>query len=160
MNPFPSIDEQTKPIGLFEPPLRKPLYMHPPKYSNPNINPNPIYSGPDWTPNFEEKIDVESDSVRLALYVLGISKAEYNSMSIQELKEQKRIDLQTSHIYALNILIHYKKNSKLILPQLSPIKHKSNFDFNSMEINNGSYGFTKDTNFSPNAKIYPEFDNF
>lgn len=125
--------------------------MNPSKYSNPKINSNPNYSGPDWTPDFEEKFDIEYDSIGLALCVLGISKAEYNSMNIQELKQKKRIDCETSHIYALNILIYYKKNQKFILPQLSPVKHKSNF--NLSDKNNYSSS-------SINSKIFPELDDF
>jgi hypothetical protein len=80
-------------------------------------------SKPDWTPDFSEKIDVIGDTINLALYTLGMSRSEYNSSDISNLKSQRRIDCSSEKIWALNILIYYKKNTNVNLPDLSPIKH-------------------------------------
>ena len=81
---------------------------------------------PDWTPNFSENIDIEHNSVNLALNILNMSKSSYNSMTIQELKSKRIIDCSSTTINALNILIYYKQNSKSFLPTISPIQQKKN----------------------------------
>jgi hypothetical protein len=58
----------------------------------------------------------------LALSVLGMSKSEYNGMTVNQLKGLRRIDCDNNNIYAVNILIYYKQNSKnLSFPQINPI---------------------------------------
>ena len=74
---------------------------------------------PDFTPDFSERFDVENDSVCLALHTLGLSRSEYNSMRLDELKAQRRIDCGTAEIWAWNILAYYKKNSRLFLPDFN-----------------------------------------
>lgn len=89
---------------------------------------------PDWIPDFTEKINIEAESIGLALNVLGLSKAEYNYMSIKQLKEYKTIDCSSSHIFAYNILIHYKQNSKnKLFPNFQPIQHSQNKVFDIKE---------------------------
>ena len=82
----------------------------------------------DWTPNFSSQIDIESDSIQLALNTLGMTKTEYNYMSIQDLT-LKNVGYTSNSIYALNILIYYKRTSKFTLP-----KYKTKHE-------NGRYGF-------------------
>lgn len=84
----------------------------------------PQLAKPEWNPDFSERINVEDDSINLALETLSLSRYDYNLMDINQLRNLRRIDSSNSTIYALNILIYYKKNSKLTLPQISPIKHK------------------------------------
>ena len=79
----------------------------------------PGHGKPDFTPDFSERFDVENDSVCLALHTLGLSRSEYNSMRLDELKAQRRIDCGTAEIWAWNILAHYKKNSRLFLPDFN-----------------------------------------
>lgn len=78
---------------------------------------------PDWTPDFSESFDIVGDSINLALHTLGMGKNEYNSSNVSSLKSQRRIDCSREQIWALNILIYYKKNTNSNLPDLSPIKH-------------------------------------
>jgi hypothetical protein len=108
--------------------------------NNPNTNlfkPKIGLEKPDWTPNFSEKLDVVGDSINLALYTLGMSIGEYNVLDISELKTQRRIDCSCEKIFALNILIHYKKNTNTNgrFPDLNPIKHvngtTNNYEFNN-----------------------------
>lgn len=140
MNPFPSINENNRPLGLFEPDTG----FHP---NNPFKQTNPTF-GPDWTPDFSERINIEAESIGLALSILGMSKSEYNGMTINQLKGLRRIDYDNNNIYAVNILIYYKQNSKnLSFPQInpiihSPIKHKFNQSGDKKEY----------------AKIYPEIN--
>jgi len=142
MNPFPyNINENTKPVKLIDEPQI-------PKF-RPDIGfyPN-IPFKPDWTPDFSEHIDIEADSIGLALSTLNLSKAEYNAMSIDQLKNLRRIDFQAGNIYAINILIHYKQNSKnLSFPQITPIFHN--------HIKPKIYHFEDEKTF---GKIYPEID--
>ncbi len=136
MNNFPQINGQDRQFDLFE--LRVPyngsfsksrpsprFEQNPNPNLKPNLNINVIES--DWTPDFSEHIDIESCSIGLALGTLNMSRGEYNSMSVQELKASRRIDCNGGLINALNILIYYKQNSKSFLPQLSPIKNKINW---------------------------------
>lgn len=126
MNPFPSINENNRPVGLFEP------------------------HTPDWTPDFGEHIDIEADSIGLALSILRMSKSEYNTMSVKQLKGMRRIDCDNNNIYAVNILIYYKQNSRnLSLPQINHIPH-SDIKPNFIQYSN------KDK--KTFAKIYPEID--
>ena len=104
MNPFPSINENNRPVGLFEP-------------HTPNLTPR---FEPDWTPDFGEHIDIEADSIGLALSILRMSKSEYNTMSVKQLKRMRRIDCDNNNIYAVNILIYYKQNSRnLLFPEIN-----------------------------------------
>ncbi len=116
MNQFPSINERNRPKGLFEPHIPGPLvppknsnkpFVNVPYFSGPDFN-GPDFNGPDWTPDFSFKIDIEGESIQLALNTLGMTRAEYNSMSIQDLNSQKRIDCAGNSSCALNILIYYK----------------------------------------------------
>lgn len=126
MNPFPSINENNRPVGLFE--------SH----------------TPDWTPDFGEHIDIEAESIGLALSILGMSKSEYNTMSVNQLKDMRRIDCDNNNIYAVNILIYYKQNSRnLLFPQINPIVHSH------IKPNLNQYGNEYIKTF---AKIYPEID--
>lgn len=140
MNTFPSINEQNRPKELFEPHTPGTLAF-PPIYNKPD------FDGPDWTPDFSYRIDIEADSIQLALNTLGMTKAEYNSISIQDLKTQKRIDTMSNSIFALNILIYYKQNSKSFLSQFSPIQHNNN--------RSSLYEFK-----IHNVKIFPEINKF
>ena len=162
MNSFPSINEQNRPKGLFEPHMPnfiprfedKPNFgLYPANPTNPTNEPeqknklNPLL-GPDWTPDFIERIDIEADSIGLALSTLRISKAEYNAMSISQLKDLRRIDCHVGDIYAINILIHYKQNSRnLSIPKINPFQHnfpKPKFNYYGEE--------------TVHAKIYPEMN--
>lgn len=153
MNPFPSINENNRPVGLFEPhtPNLTPRFepdigFHP---NNPSKKTNPIFK-PDWTPDFGEHIDIEADSIGLALSILGISKSQYNTMSIKQLKGMRRIDCDNNNIYAVNILIYYKKNSRnLLFPEINPIVHSH------IKPNLNQYSNEDKKTF---AKIYPEID--
>lgn len=145
MNTFPSINEQNRPKGLFEPHTPGPLAF-PPIYNKPNFD-GSNFDGPDWTPDFSYRIDIEADSIQLALNTLGMTKAEYNSISILDLKTQKRIDTLSNSICALNILIYYKQNSKSFLSQFSPIQYN----------NNRSNLYEHKI---PNVKIFPEINKF
>jgi len=142
MNPFPSINENNRPVELFEPHIG----FHP---NNPSKQTNPIFK-PDWTPDFGERINIEAESVGLALSILGISKSEYNTMSVNQLKEIRKIDCDNNNIYAVNILIYYKQNLRnSLLPQINPIVHshiKTDLNQYSNE-NKKTY-----------AKIYPEIN--
>lgn len=133
MNPFSSINENNRPLGLFEPhtPNLTPKLEHEHNFKfYPPTNPkksmkqsNHIFK-PDWNPDFDEYIDIEANSISLALSVLGVSKSEYNTMDINQLKSLKRIDTFGSNNDAINILIYYKQNSKnLSFPQINPIIH-------------------------------------
>lgn len=108
---------------------------------------------PDFVPDFSERFDVENDSVCLALNTLGMSRPEYNSVSAEELKSQRKINCSSAEIWALNILIYYKKNSKISLPNLSPSPSK-NILTNNLVSGTNSY-----KHLSPSPKIYPsDFD--
>ena len=162
MNSFPSINEQNRPKGLFEPyvPVFAPRFKdrqnfglysaNPTNTTNPTNEPEPKSKlnpllGPDWTPNFTERIDIEANSIGLALSTLNLSKAEYNAMDINQLKDMRRIDCHVSDIYAYNILIHYKQNSRnLSIKEHNSFQHKFNL-----------YGEEK-----AHAKIYPEMNKF
>lgn len=80
---------------------------------------------PDWIPDFSEKIDIVSDSINLALNTLNMSRAEYNSLTNQELKARRGINSMESSLWALNILIYYKKKSNSLLPELEINKNNS-----------------------------------
>ena len=150
MNTFPSINEQNRPKGLFEPHTPGRLAF-PPIYNKPDFDGSNFdgsnFDGPDWTPDFSYRIDIEADSIQLALNTLGMTKAEYNSISIQDLKTQKRIDTMGNSICALNILIYYKQNSKSFLSPFSPIQYNNN------KSNLYEYKI-------PNVKIFPEINKF
>lgn len=77
----------------------------------------------DFVIDSYEKIDVENDSISLALSILGLSRSDYNSLSIDELKYKRNIDCNNIDIWSLNILIYYKKNSRLFLPELCSNKN-------------------------------------
>lgn len=77
---------------------------------NPFLNPDPEANFPDWTPNFSNPINIEEESIGLALGTLGLSKAEYQAMDLNELTQYKKLEADYLHSYAINILIHYKKN--------------------------------------------------
>jgi len=61
--------------------------------------------------NFNQNMNIEENSICLALKVLNISKTEYDLMSLEELKYKKKYTLNNSNLYAYNILIYYKKNN-------------------------------------------------
>lgn len=65
---------------------------------------------------------VKEDSINLALHVLNMSKAEYNSLSKDDLLERKKQSLMFSSYIgsALNILAYYKTNN--INEDLNPLK--------------------------------------
>ena len=118
---FPALIVPNKNPNFFEPSFT-------PNSSNTNLfQPKTGLDKPDWIPDFSEQIDVIGDSINLALYTLGMSMGEYNVLDISELKTQRRIDCSCEKIFALNILIHYKKNTNINtigrFPDLSPIKH-------------------------------------
>ena len=75
--------------------------FEPPKPTFPILN-------PDLVIDFNEKIDIKNDSINLALEVLGMSHSEYNSTTTESLKNMRMIN--STNNYAINILIHYKKN--------------------------------------------------
>lgn len=156
MNTFPSINEQNRPKGLFEPHVpdfaprfedRPNFGLYPANEPEPKSKLNPSL-GPDWTPDFTECIDIEADSIGLALSTLNLSRAEYNSMSVEQLKDLRRIDCHVKDNYAYNILIHYKQNSRnLSIPKINPFQH----NFAKPKFN--LYGEEK-----AHAKIYPEMN--
>ncbi len=116
----PKITSQSDTTKLFEHVIRHGLINKPnlifPEFDPRNdFNPkNNFESKNDFELNFSESIDIKNDSIFLALNTLNMSKSEYNLIDIYELKSQRRIDLDTSSICALNILIHYKEKSKFI----------------------------------------------
>lgn len=124
MNPFSSINENNRPLGLFEP--HKPRFEHDIGFhpNNPFKQSNPTF-GPDWTPDFSECINIEAESIGLALSVLGMSKSEYNGITVNQLKELRRIDCDNKNIYSINILTYYKQNSKISISQINPIMESS-----------------------------------
>jgi len=69
--------------------------------------------------DIHEQINIEEESINLALGTIKLTKNEFNNMSIDELKSHKKIDTDHLYIYALNILIYYKQ-------QKSPYKNLSN----------------------------------
>lgn len=132
-NPLNYTNEQNRPRDLFEPYVEGGLKL-PARLANSNPNPNFPCDFPDWVPDFSERINIESESIELALDVLGLSKFEFNSMSVQDLKQRRMECGGRSKSSAINILIYYK--SKSDSQHLKPIQH------------NG---------FQPNKKIHPEF---
>jgi len=90
-----------------------------------NYKPNFKPDFKDFEPDFSEHINISSDSINLALNTLNLSKSEYNKLTIEELKSQRRIDTSYNCILALNILIYYKTNSHISMPTLSPINNNS-----------------------------------
>ena len=127
MNIHPQFNKTKRP---YEPdnPLGNP---NPWEHPNPNFYPPDnfmprfnIDTKPDWTPDFSERIDIETSSVNLALTVLNMSKREYNSMSIQDLKKQRKQNFEITSHDALNILIYYKQDTGNFLQKLNPIKNK------------------------------------
>lgn len=127
---LPSIGSITDDPLFFEPEL-KPLISNKHNFKN-SFNNEFKISKSNWEPDFSERFDVVSDSINLALYTLGMSKAEYNSCDILSLKSQRRIDCSCEQIWALNILINYKNSTNSNLPNISPIKHNLN-DSNPFE---------------------------
>lgn len=79
----------------------------------------------DFTPNFNEIINIEKQSIGLALSVLQLSKNEYDRMSIEELKSFKKINIDYQISYAVNILSYYKQNSKLLYSN----NNENNYNF-------------------------------
>jgi hypothetical protein len=160
MNQFPSINERNKPKNLFEPHIPSPLvqprnsnksFINGPDFSSHDFSSpdfsSPDFNGSDYFPDFSVKIDIEAESIQLSLNTLGMTRAEFNSMSIRDLWSKKRIDCDGNSSCALNILIYYKQNTKSFLPQFSPIQYKNNWTgFNKNKINN--------------VKIYPELNKF
>lgn len=142
MNTFPLIDDyKNKSKKLFDP--RIPNYN--PNFNpsfNPSIKPelnprfNPLSNNEDlFFSDFSEKINIELNSIELALRTLNISKYEYNQMDINQLKSFRRIDCSSSDIFAINILIYYKQNSKnLLLPKLN-LSDNENFAKIHPEVN-------------------------
>jgi hypothetical protein len=155
MNHLPLINERNRPKCLFEPHIPCPLvrprnsnkpFVNVPYFGAPDFN-EPDFNRSDYFPEFSFKIDIEGESIQLALNILGMTRSEYNSMSIQELSSQKKIDCTCNSSCALNILIYYKQNTKSFLPQFSPIQHKHNRTFSN------EHKIT-------NVKIYPELNKF
>lgn len=139
---FPRISNGFEPKNLILPSSSKPDFT--------NI-PGP--GKPDFVPDFSEKLDVGHDSVCLALHTLGLSRPEFNSYTVEELKSQRKINCSCAEIWALNILIYYKKNSKISLPNLSPSPSKNILN------NNFFSGNALNQNPSPSPKIYSsDFD--
>jgi hypothetical protein len=60
-------------------------------------------------------LSVKEDSINLALHVLNMSKAEYNSLSKDDLLERKKQSLMLSSYIgsAFNILAYYKSNETI-----------------------------------------------
>ena len=106
-------------------PDKNPIFFEP-QFRQIDNNKNLFQPKPDWTPDFSERIDVVEDSINLALHTLGMSKSEYNASDTLSLKSQRRIDCSSKQIWALNILIYYKKNTITNLPcSKNYIKHMS-----------------------------------
>ena len=105
----------------------------------------------DFTPNFTEQFDLESESLELALCVLNMTRSELYSVSLNELKLRKKIDMSKQSLLALNILIQYKQSLK-----------KNDFAQHKMQNNSISpkncviTPYKIDNFLSP--KIYPECD--
>lgn len=148
MDHFPSINENNRQKALFE--------CHIPNVNNlTNVTPrfnsktktNPTFNH-DCKSDTSEHIDIEEDSIGLALSILCMSKSEYNRISINQLKELRKIDCNNRDIYAINILIYYKQNSKnLLFPETNPIQH--------IPI---KVKFNQYMNDKVHSKIYPEID--
>ena len=130
MNHFPSINENNRSNGLFE-------------INSTSSSTSNSTSNSSSNQDFSEQIDIEVESISLALRTLSISKLKYNEMNINELKELRRI--YKNNNYAINILIYYKQNStKYYFPQISLIYH------NIIKQKKNLYENEK------YAKIYPE----
>lgn len=102
------------PLAPFEPPK-------PPNPLNPSNPPNP--SNPLNPPNpleniFEPVYDLEHHSVELALDTLKLSKSEFVSMSIEDLKK----NYAYSNNHALSILLYWK--NKYVNSTMRFIQHK------------------------------------
>lgn len=129
MNPFPSINEQNRQHGFMD------------------INTNNLSTKLSKNLNFSEQINIEENSIKLALNTLNMSKFKYYEMTINELKEYRHIDCNSMDIYAINILIYYKQNSKnLLFPEITSINTTN-------KQKNNKCGQDKFY-----AKIYPEID--
>ena len=96
-----------------------------------------------------EKIDIESESIDLALNTLNMTYFDYNSLDVDELIMRKKICNVSTLTCALNILIHYKQK-KSFFPQTSPIKNNSHINYNYFDEINGT----------DVPKIHPEFIDF
>jgi hypothetical protein len=118
-------------------PKIKPDFFEPtfkPYYPTSNLfQPKLDIENPDWTPDFSERFDVVGDSINLALHTLGIGKAEYNSLDILSLKSQRRIDCSCKQLWALNILIYYKKNTQSKILNSSPVE-SLDFKYNKFNL--------------------------
>ncbi len=62
-------------------------------------------------PDFDTVKNIENDAIILALNILQMSYAEYNYMSVQDLKNERKKNNYGLNNNALNILIYYKSNS-------------------------------------------------
>lgn len=115
-NKFPKISNGFEP--RIEPALRTSPIIPLDPFVQPNFLGIPGPGKPDFIPDFSERFDVKNDSVCLALHTVGLTKAEYNSISVEQLKSQRTINCSGAENYAWNILIYYKKNSQISTPYL------------------------------------------
>jgi hypothetical protein len=80
------------------------------KMNSPNNNPflKMYPKDKSYFDNFS--INIKNDSISLALLILGLTHAEYNSFSKEDLNKFFRLS-DTKQRLACNILIYYKKNN-------------------------------------------------
>ena len=111
MKPFYSINKNNIQVGLFE--------HHTPRFRFKNnivFHSNNISKQTNSTfkpvsiPDFGEQINIKEESIGLALSILGMSKFKYNAITINQLKDIRRINCDNKNIYCINILIYYKQN--------------------------------------------------
>ncbi len=89
---------------------------------NPIRGLNQINPFPDYYPDpFSFRLgSFEDDVLNLALHTLGLTKAEFSSISVSEIKSRFSLGIPAS--YAINILIHIKeKNQSEFTPRVNPI---------------------------------------
>ena len=67
----------------------------------------------NWNSSFEHSINLEHESIELALETLNIPRIQYNSMTITDLNGPQ---FYNSNSRALNILLYYKKRSASSVP--------------------------------------------
>lgn len=87
---------------------------------------NQINPFPDYTlnpANFRSGT-FENNALNLALHTLGLTKTEYNLLTVHELKTRFGYGVPTS--YAINILIHFKESKELYTtPKINPVTQYS-----------------------------------
>ncbi len=94
-----------------------PEQVNVPKIFKPSINPFPDFNP---NPSLIKFSSLEDDALNLALHTLGISSAEFNSMSKSDLRSRYASGIPNA--YAINILLNIKeKTENEITPRINLI---------------------------------------